>query len=33
MLHSFCDVISLLMSSQRASLKGLHATLLILTRE
>jgi hypothetical protein len=31
--HSFCDVISLSMSSQEASLKGSYAALLILTRE
>jgi len=30
--HLFCDVISLSMSSQGASLKGSYAALLILTR-
>jgi len=33
MFHQFCAVISLSISSQRASLKGLHAALLILIRE
>ena len=32
MFNSFYDVISLLMSSRRAGLKGLQAALLILTR-